>query len=235
MRVLGVQNCGVESFGLYEKHLLKLGIDFTALPAFEGRPLPSWREFDVIFVGGTPIPAYEIAGHPFLVVESQYLESAISAGKLCVGICFGAQLLARLLGAEVRKAEQNEIGIYEVKLAPAGRVDPVLGGFPPRFPVFQWHGDAFDVPAAGELLVTGDTCRNQMFRCGSVIGVLFHLEVTASDARSWAGAYADELVAFGKDIDELCEEARRHDVQLSDLAKRFVENLIRLAATPEVV
>jgi GMP synthase (glutamine-hydrolysing) len=226
MNVLGIQNCEVEDFGLYAHHLLDRRIPFQVVHAYAGDRLPMLATVDAILVGGTPIPAYEIHKPPFLRKEIQYLGSAIAADKPCFGICFGAQVLAQILGADSRAAEQMEIGGSEVRVTPAGAGDPLLRGFPGEFPVFQWHGDMFEIPLGGDLLVEGDACRNQMFRSSIVAGVLFHMELTAADAGRWAEAYPDDLARAGKSREQVVEECRKREREMGALAAMLMDNFL---------
>jgi GMP synthase (glutamine-hydrolysing) len=226
MRILALQNCEIEGFGLYERHLAACQMDYEVIHAYRGRPLPPFQEFDAIFVGGTPISAYAAHGHPFLQAEIAYLERALSAEKPCLGICCGAQILALILGAQVERCKHSEIGGYRVRLTPAGHTDPLLNGFPPRFSVFQWHSDTFKVPDGAELLVEGELCRNQLFRQGNVVGLQFHVEVTRREAATWADAYAGELVEVGKSRDEIIADCRRQLPEMAALAERLLDNYL---------
>lgn len=229
MRFLGIQNSEVEGFGLFETHLSDIGVDFDSFPAFTGFPLPPHEGYDAILVGGTPISAYAVEDHHFLIAEERYLQSALRVGKPCLGICFGGQLIAKILGADVRKAKRKEIGVYELELTSAGNAESLLEAFPVRFPAFQWHGDTFDIPPGGELLVTGVDCPNQMFRSGTAIGVQFHLEITSDEVESWTSAYSDELHQFGKTSRELVVEIQAREQQLTELAGRFLDNFVKWA------
>jgi GMP synthase-like glutamine amidotransferase len=226
MKILAIQNCEIEGFGLYEQHLAACRIDYEVVHAYQGHPLPPFQGFDAIFVGGTPISAYATHEHPFLQAEIAYLGHALSAGKPCMGICCGAQILALILGARVDRCEHSEIGSYEVCLTPAGRTDPLLDGFPPRFSAFHWHGDTFEVPEGAELLVEGELCRNQLIRQGNVVGVQFHLEVTCKEAATWADAYAGELVEVGKSKDQIIAECRKQQPEMEVLAVRLLDNYL---------
>ncbi len=183
MRVLAVHNCSIEAFGLYEQLLLDRGIDCQIVHPYRDERLPPHQDFDAVLVGGTPVSAYEAHSHPFLQAEREYLRNAVQKGKACFGICCGAQILAQILGADVRRCQRMEIGVYKVRLTEAGRKDSLLKGFPPHFPVFHWHGDTFGIPEHADLLVEGQDCPNQMFRRGKVVGVQFHLEVTSQHRR----------------------------------------------------
>jgi len=230
MRILALQNCEIEGFGLYGGHLAARKIGCHVMHAYRGHALPSFEMFDAILVGGTPVSAYAAHEHTFLQAEVAYLAQALDAGKPCLGICCGAQILAQLLGARVGRCEQMEVGGYRVHLTLAGQRDPLLDGFPPSFPVFHWHGDTFDVPCSADLLVEGELCRNQMFRRGNVVGVQFHLETTVEDVSAWTDAYADELAQAGKSKAQVIAECRDREPEMRDLALRLIDNWIRVIA-----
>jgi GMP synthase-like glutamine amidotransferase len=229
MKVLAIQNCAVEGFGHYKQHLATRGVDYTVVHPYRGDRLPPAEGFVVLLVGGTPISAYAAEEHPFLLAEYHILQGAVSAGKTCFGICCGAQLLAQILGAEVRRCEQKEIGGYQVQLTRAGGRDALLEGFPTRFPVFHWHGDEFSLPPGAELLVEGERCRNQMFRRGNVAGVQFHVEVTGREAALWADAYPEELAALGKSKARVVAECQAREGEMIPLAAQLIDNLLGIA------
>jgi GMP synthase (glutamine-hydrolysing) len=100
-----------------------------------------------------------------------------------LGICLGAQLLARALGAEVRPGERKEIGFAPVEVAAAE--DPVLGRLAPSTDVLHWHGDVFDLPAGAEHLASSELAENQAFRVDNAWGVLFHPEADLALVEAW--------------------------------------------------
>lgn len=226
MTVLGLQNCGLEGFGRYGGLLERWGVGLDVVRPDRDERLPHWGKYDALLVGGTPVSAREIEKHAFLGREVGYLAKAVSAGVPCFGVCCGAQLLAKILGARVRRCERMEIGCFDVRVTPEGSRDEVLEGFPAGFPVFQWHGDVFDVPESGRLLVEGDVCGNQMFRAGSVIGVLFHLEVAAGEVGRWADEYADELRLVGGTKAAVVGGCEAKDAVMADLGARLLRNFL---------
>ena len=112
-----------------------------------------------------------------------------------LGICLGAQLLARALGAEVRPGEGPEIGFAPVEVADPD--DPVLGGLAPDADVLHWHGDVFDLPAGAEPLASSARTEHQAFRHGNAWGVLFHPEADFALVEAWLAVpeMVDEAVA----------------------------------------
>ena len=121
-----------------------------------------------------------------------------------------------------------EIGCYEVWLTPDGARDPLLRGFPPRFQVFHWHGDTFDVPEGASLLVAGEACSNQLFRKGTTVAVLFHLEVPPSDVALWADQYSHELDSVSKEKQMIVEECRSCATQMRRLSDLLLGNFFAL-------
>ncbi|MHC4549712.1 MAG: type 1 glutamine amidotransferase [Planctomycetota bacterium] len=228
MRVLIVQNCAAEGAGLYERCLADRGIAFEVFHAYRGGPFPPAKGYDAVVVGGTPVAAYHVHRHPFLRAEWLFVEEVVQAGTPCLGICFGGQLLARLLRARVYAHALQEIGGGEIELTRAGREDPLFAGFPERFPVFSWHHDTFDIPDGATHLGASAACRNQAFRRGGAVALQFHLEVTAADAARWADAYADELAQVGKAKDEVVAGCAEREDRMRPLAERLMGNFLAL-------
>ena len=103
-----------------------------------------------------------------------------------LGICLGAQLLAKALGGAVSRNPVREIGWYDVSLTPMGSTDPVLKDFAPRQRVFQWHEDRIHLPPAAVHLVASEDCPVQAFRYGEhAYGLQFHLEANAALIERW--------------------------------------------------
>jgi GMP synthase-like glutamine amidotransferase len=229
-RILILQNFPVEGLGLYKTRLQELGIDHDIVHAYAGESFPRLDHYGAIIIGGTPVSANEIHRYDFLMKEERFLKKALDRGKSILGICFGAQLLAMLLGAAVEKNPVMEIGSYQVSLTAAGRQDPLFREFPETFPVFHWHGDTFAIPPGASRLVTGRGCPNQAFRAGPAVGLQFHLETTAAEARSWADAYRDELRTVAKSKARVIDECREHEPVMARLAGLLLDNFLAGAA-----
>lgn len=224
MKALIIQNCPTEDIGLYETCLQDYNIKYQVYHAYVGTAFPSADRFDAFIVGGTPIPISDAHRYDFLRREMEYLEEPVKNEKPHLGICGGAQLLAKLLGAEVRKNPVMEIGSYRVSLTGAGKKSKFFSCFPGTFSVFQWHGDTFDVPIGGRLLVEGTDCKNQAFSYGNSLGLLFHLEVNSQDAGRWADDYRDELKRFGKTKKRIMDECKVNEKQMRKLSGRLIKN-----------
>jgi GMP synthase (glutamine-hydrolysing) len=174
---------------------------------FERHPeaQPSVDRYRGLIVLGGPMNVEDQHRRPHLKAELRAIESALRQDKPVLGICLGAQLLAHVLGAPVRRHAQHEIGWYELATTEAGRRDPVLGVLGDGAPVFQWHSRTYELPAGAHQLGRTATCEQQAFRFGrATYGFQFHLEADAAMIERWLTlpAYQRELTAAGLGRDE---------------------------------
>jgi len=166
---------------------------------------PNVDRYHGLIVLGGPMNVEDQHRRPHLKTELKAIEAALQQGKPVLGICLGAQLLAHVLGAPVRRHVQHEIGWYELETTAHGRGDAILGHLGERAPVFQWHGQTFDLPSGAVQLARTDTCEQQAFRFGNnAYGFQFHLEADAAMIERWLQlpAYREELSCAGIDRDE---------------------------------
>ena len=114
------------------------------------------------------------------------IEDAMQRNLPVLGICLGAQLIAKTLGADVYPNKQTEIGWYDLHIAPQATQGSILKSLGQTEKVFQWHGDTFDIPASTVHLAASPLCVNQAFRYGEkVYGLQFHLEVDEAMILRW--------------------------------------------------
>jgi GMP synthase (glutamine-hydrolysing) len=160
-----------------------------------GHELPAHEEIAGAVVMGGPMNVDEVERFPALATEREWLAGAVERGLPVLGICLGAQLLARALGAEVRAGEGPELGFAPVTVNDPD--DPVLGGLAPGGNVLHWHGDVFDLPSGARSLASSAMTEHQAFRVGNAWGVLFHPEADFALVEAWMGVpeMIDEAVA----------------------------------------
>lgn len=185
-RVLVVQHVPHASLGVYGDVLAERGDSMVWARLHESDPLPSDPDgFDGVITLGSDRSVYE-ADRSSIEPELRLLRDAVEAGIPVWGVCFGAQLLAAALGGRVFAGPRPEVGVLPLRLTEAAASDPVFGSLPPELPVFQWHGDTFDVPAGATLVAGSDAYPNQAFRVGGLAyGVQFHAEATLELVRGW--------------------------------------------------
>ena len=224
MNVLLIQNCEIEPLRSFEEYLNERSIDHQTLQAYSNEEFPRIENFDAIIVGGTPLSVYNSAEHPFMIRECEFIRNVLRTTRPYLGICGGGQLLAKVLGAEVRRNRVQEIGVYQVQLTEEGKKDSIFAGFPHIFPVFQWHGDTFHIPQGAKLLAEGRDCKNQAFRYNNSVALQFHLEVSSDDASKWSDEYHADLSEMGKTKVEVVDEYTRNEDHLRRLAYGLLDN-----------
>jgi GMP synthase (glutamine-hydrolysing) len=148
-----------------------------------GQPLPAHEEVAGAVAMGGPMNADEVERFPALAAERQWLAEAVERGMPVLGICLGAQLLARALGAEVRAGSAPEIGSAPVEVSDPD--DPLLGRLAPSTEVLHWHSDVFDLPDGAQPLASSARTEHQASRAGNAWGVLFHPEADFALVEAW--------------------------------------------------
>jgi GMP synthase-like glutamine amidotransferase len=180
-----------------------------------------------VLVFGGAMHADQEGHHPWLREENLFLQRLLDIRKPVLGVCLGAQLLAKAAGASVGPAAEPEIGWFPVDLTDEAADDPVLGGLPERFDAFQWHYYKHGVPAGGVELARNDVC-TQAFRLGNwAWGVQFHPEVTLVQVEAWTEE--DEPVPPGL-LDETRARIREWNELGKSLCDAFVDVAERVAA-----
>ena len=176
-----------------------------------GRPQQWIGAFQSFVIGGE-MNVDETEQHPYLLAQRDLMRRAVEAGLPVLGICLGAQMLARALDARVYRAPVRELGFKTLRLTAAGRGDTLLSAFQTGDRVFQWHEDTFDLPAGAELLATGDDVPHQAFRFGRTAwGLQFHFEVDGPGVEAWLRVAEPTLSRdWNGPADEIRDELRMY-------------------------
>ncbi|MDP2690666.1 MAG: gamma-glutamyl-gamma-aminobutyrate hydrolase family protein, partial [Deltaproteobacteria bacterium] len=202
-KVLVIQHVPHEGPGII-KDAMRGGFEADFLRVYRDRFACCLDDYSALLVLGGPMGVYEEDRYPFIKDELRLIESALKKDVPILGVCLGSQLLAKAAGARVYKGGGKEIGWFDVRLTPAGAVDPLFLGLPSSFEVFQWHGDTFDVPAGAVNLASSELFPHQVIKVGkAAYGVQFHLEVTGDMINEWLSVNRDELVPLKGKIDPL--------------------------------
>jgi GMP synthase-like glutamine amidotransferase len=176
MRIHYLQHVPFEDLANIESWAGSRGHDLTRTLLFQDEPLPDVANFDWLIIMGGPMNIYEHDLYPWLRGEKEFIRRAIAAGKMVLGICLGAQLIADVLCGKVRRNEHREIGWFPVSLTPQARRSRIFRVLPDEFVALHWHGDTFEIPPGAVRMAESRACRNQAFEIGSAIGLQFHLE-----------------------------------------------------------
>jgi len=161
------------------------------------------RDYDLIVSLGSEFAAFDDS-IPFVQREVKLYQQAIEADVPILGLCFGGQMLARVLGSRLFRAGQAEIGWLPVR---THHPELVSTG-----PWFQWHFDTFTAPPGAKLIAETDAAP-QAFISGRSLGLQFHPEVTPEIMDEWVRAYPHELEAEGVDPQGLLAETRQRAAQ----------------------
>lgn len=148
---------------------------------------------DLMVVLGGPIGATDEASFPFLKAELKVVERRLKADRPLLGLCLGAQIMARVLGARVyANPNGKELGWSELSLTPEGEAS-VLAGLAGTA-VLHWHGDTFDLPHGAEWLASTPVTPHQAFAWGQrALGLQFHAEVSARGLERWYVGHWGEI------------------------------------------
>ena len=211
--VVCVRNDRGDTLGIAAAVLAEAGVQLTRLDAFGADVRwPELEEMGGLIVFGGEMNVDEVDQHPYLLTQRELMRRAVDAGLPVLGICLGAQMLARAFDARVYRAPVRELGFKRVRLTELGEGDPLLRAFQSGDRVFQWHEDTFDLPAGADLLAVGDDVPNQAFRLGrNAWGVQFHFEVDPAGVEAWLRAAEPALSRVWKrTAHEVREELRLH-------------------------
>jgi GMP synthase-like glutamine amidotransferase len=149
----------------------------TISKIYEAEWFPEIERFDLLVVLGGPMSVHDTQKYPWLPLEMDFLEKTIKKRKKVLGVCLGAQLIARVLNASVYQNPYREIGWHPVRLAPVARSLPIFQNFPDSWLAFHWHQDTFAIPPMGFRIAETEGCPNQGFLYEDhVMALQFHME-----------------------------------------------------------
>ncbi len=237
MRILTVQNFDDTGLGQIGAALGEAGADVDVVRAYRGEPLPALGDgHDGLIVLGGSQNALADEEFPYMPRLVGLMRDFALADRAVLGVCLGAQLLARAFGADNLIGVAHEFGWREVQLTEEGAADPVLGGVPERFPIFQWHDDTFTLPRGAVRLAGNMAAHNQAFRVGrAAYGIQFHFEADRKLVRQWNRSFADYLVQRHPGWPERFEaEAARHGHQADEVGLAIARAWLAKVATAPV-
>jgi GMP synthase-like glutamine amidotransferase len=221
-----VQNWSAESAGYLAEYLEENRIPYDVVRAYAGEALPSTDSIEAAVVLGTPISVNDYRQYDYLKRLFGFMADAVRTDLPLFGICFGGQMLARVLGADVIRSDVREIGIYKATLTDDGLDDRLFAGFDRDLEVFHWHADTFKIPYGAVLLATGESCRNQAFRKNNAVAIQFHIEPRIDEIPLWCDEYEEELAEEGLTRDGIVAEYNDRAEQMKQLSYRLMANFL---------
>lgn len=223
---LAIRHVAFEDLGLFERSIEAAGYQIRYLEA--GMDDLSWIEPldpDLLVVLGGPIGANDEKEYPFIHDELNILETRLNSDAPTLGICLGAQLMARALGAKVNPGPEKEIGWKPLKLTDDGKNSPLKHLSPEHTPVFHWHCDTFDLPAGAKLLASTDVVPHQAFswkkRC---LALQFHPEVTVHGMERWYIGHSGEIHQTENiSVQQLRDDTQKYGYEMDVYGNAFME------------
>lgn len=210
----------------HELDLLGLAFDYLDPPS---DALASAPGAEVLVVMGGPISVNDIDRFPFLADVIEAIRHRIGSRLPTLGICLGAQLIARAMGARVVPLATPEIGWQPLTLTAGAQSSPLRHL---TSPVLHWHGETFDLPPGVEAMASTAACPNQAFAVGEhTLALQFHIEVSAAHLEHWLVGHIHELDHSGIDVEDLRADARRFAAESTACGRRLVREWLRATAT----
>lgn len=194
-QILIIHNYHKTGLGNVGVALGEAGATTHTVMAHLGENLPSAADgYDALIVLGGAQNAMDDAGSPYFPALLDLIREFERLDRAVLGICLGSQLMARAFGGENRIGGATEFGWHGIQVKENAETDPVLGGLPKSFPIFQWHDDTFVLPPHAAHLAASATAENQAFRVGrAAYGFQFHFEADRNLVRQWNEDFADWL------------------------------------------
>jgi GMP synthase (glutamine-hydrolysing) len=165
------------------------------------------------------VSVYEGDRYPWITDELYLFERRLAARRPLLGICLGAQMLARVLGARVFPG-RKELGWAPLLLTEEGKRSVIAPLAAERTSMLHWHGDTFDLPAGATLLASTEHVAHQVYAWeGLALAFQCHPEVSYRDIEPWLVGHACEIAATsGTSVEQLREQTRRFGPRLAEQA-----------------
>lgn len=226
-RIIVLQHVAYEILGTMNPLFKQQGIGIRYIN-FSRDPdaRPSLDGYDGLVILGGPMSVNESDLYPHLEFEIELIKEAMQRQMPVLGICLGAQLIAKANGAFISKNPCKEIGWYDVKATEEGKQDSFFRHFQGTEKIFQWHGDTFDIPNNATKLAKNETCFNQAFKINdNVYGLQFHLEVDEALIERWLTTpiHIEELKNLKQPIDS--DLIRRETPKLISRSKQLSQQV----------
>ncbi|TVR78059.1 MAG: glutamine amidotransferase [Rhodospirillales bacterium] len=222
-QIIAIRHVGFEDVGLLAPLLAARGhmVRYVEAGVDDIAALDPIEPALLVVLGG-PIGAMDDADYPFLADEARLLEWRLAADRPTLGICLGAQLMARALGARVYPAPAKEIGWAPLTLTPAGQNSCLRHLDGAATAVLHWHGDTFDLPDGGTRLAATDICENQAFQYGqAALALQFHAEAAGVGLERWFIGHTGEIAATpGVSVAGLRADTRRWSSAMTAAGER---------------
>jgi GMP synthase-like glutamine amidotransferase len=193
MEILVFLHHPLEGLGTIKQWLESHQASITYHKFFTNQAIPNVDDYDALIIMGGPMSVNDEVEHPWITDAVRSIKRAIDGNKKVLGICLGAQLIAKSLGALVKPNQHKEIGLHPI--SPVKTSNTNVFTFPNQLNVIHWHSQTFDIPINATHIAQSEACFNQGFQIGNnVIGLQFHLELDKDSLKSLVKVFKEQLI-----------------------------------------
>jgi GMP synthase (glutamine-hydrolysing) len=230
VRVLSIIHQEDAASGVFADAAAERGDELTEWSISDGaRPPRPAESYDAVLVFGGAMHVDQENRHPWLRNEDELLRGLLDRRIPVLGVCLGAQLVAKALGTRVGPLARPQIGWFDVEQTPEAADDPLFADLPRRFSSFQWHSYGFDLPANAVPLARDPVCL-QAYRAGeSAWGIQFHAEVTKESVDDWFRSSKPPDAPL--DLDALRQETEEKIAGWNEFGKRLCSRFLDAASS----
>jgi len=228
MRAHCLQHEPFEGMAAIETWLAAKNFEISHTCFFESEQLPVINNIDWLILMGGSMSVNDEKDFPWLVKEKEFVHQCIKQGKVVVGICLGAQMIANCLGAKVYSNHNKEIGWFPIKKENAAKTE-LFKDFPNEITVFHWHGETFDLPKGAELIASSEACKNQIFTLNEhVIAFQCHLETNTASLSSLNDNCRAELQSapYIQTENQMLEDEKKYSSKMHEVLYRVLDKLL---------
>ncbi|ATX80148.1 GMP synthase - Glutamine amidotransferase [Mariprofundus aestuarium] len=227
MRFLVIQHLDIEPPALIGEVIQSAGHTLITIHLDQGAPLPDSTGFNGIIIMGGPQSANDEID--YILSELAWVRETLDRGLPMLGVCLGAQIMAKASGAEIIASPIRELGWHPVYHTVETGNDPLFKDMVDGLPVFQWHGETFSLTDAMTLLATHFDVPSQAFRLGKAqYGLQFHVEVDESTIRPWIEYGKSERAFLGTEgISLLHRESSLYLGSMQNFCRNMVNNWLK--------
>jgi len=227
MRFLVIQHLGIEPPALIGEVIESASHTITTIHLDKADSLPDSNNFDGFVIMGGPQSAND--EREYIRAELAWVKEALDTKMPMLGICLGAQIMAKAAGAEIFASPVHELGWHPVYHTVETENDPLFKVMPDALPVFQWHGETFSLTDTMTLIATHPDVPSQAFRLGKAqYGLQFHVEVDESIIEAWIASGESERAFLGTEgISLLHRESSLHLKSMQHFCRNMVNNWLK--------